>query len=160
MSGMSSRDDAALAILRAASSGWKSNRKGAAMAKSPGMLAASDDSQRMILCCVLSDACEWFTNIVTACPQCTTAGFTCDAHWAGYEEIAEQYRQLRARLEGYSGLAVGIACPITADDRRTLTEALATATTYRRDRGAAEDAALIAAYEQLGRRLAAEPVHV
>jgi len=127
------------------------------MAKSPGTLTASDDGQRMILWCVLHDACEWFTDIVSACPQCTAAGFTCDAHWADYEETAEPYRQLARRLEGWSGRPPGTACPITADDWRTLTEALATAIAYRQNRGAAEDAALSAAYEQLGRCLAAEP---
>jgi hypothetical protein len=125
----------------------------------PDTLAASDDSQRMIWLCVLRDACEWFTDIVSACPQCSAAGFTCDVHWVGYEEVAERYRLLRRRLEGYAGLPAGVACPMTADDRLTLTQALATATIYRRNRGAGEDAALSAAYEQLRCCLGAEPVH-
>jgi hypothetical protein len=121
-------------------------------------LAASDDSQRMILLCVLWDACEWHTEIVSACTQCLAAGFTCDAHWPGYEETAEAYRDLRIRLESYSGLPVGTACPIPTAYRHTLTEALATAIIYRHDRNAAEDAALIAAYQQLRHRLAAESI--
>jgi hypothetical protein len=127
------------------------------MADSPGTLAAADDGHRMILLCVLHDACESLIDVVLACPPCIAAGFfICAVHWDDYQETYERYGQLRARLEGSRGLAK--ACPLTADDRQTLTEALALATSYRRNGGAAEDAALIAAYEQLGRCLAVEPV--
>jgi hypothetical protein len=126
------------------------------IANSPGTLAAADDGQRMILLCVLHDASESLIAIASACPQCTAAGFTCDAHWNEIEETDERYRQLRTRLAGSCGLAM--ARPLTAGDRETLTEALARATSYRHNGAAAEDAALIAAYEQLGRCFAAEPI--
>src|SRR5579859_1745490 len=98
------------------------------MANSPGTLAAADDGQRMILLCVLHDASESLIAIVSACPQCTAAGFTCDVHWNEIEETDERYRQLRTRLEGSCGQAT--ACPLTAGDRQTLTEALPRATIY------------------------------
>jgi hypothetical protein len=116
-------------------------------------LAAADDAQRMLLCCILRDAVEWDYRITRACPACQAAGVTCAAHWDEHERRRGEYRALRDHLERYEGLAG--ACPLTVSQQRTLAAAVVVAIAYRRGRGAAEDAALLSAYRSLHRRLPA-----
>jgi hypothetical protein len=79
-------------------------------------LTVADDSQRMLLWCLLHDAFEWHNAATRECPACLYAGGTCQHHWSEHGMPAETYIRLMNRLESFQGVAFGIACPLDSAD--------------------------------------------
>jgi hypothetical protein len=116
-------------------------------------LAAADDTQRMLLRCVLRDALCQDLQITGACADCRAISDLCAAHWDEHQVRRAAYHALASHLESFEGSAA--ACPLTVGQRQIIAAAVAAAIAYRREHHAAEDAALLSAYRSLRRRLPA-----
>ena len=116
-------------------------------------LVAADDPQRMLLRCVLHDAVQWDRRITDACPGCQAIGDICMAHWDEHTARRAEYATLRDQFERCEGLAG--ACPLTIRQQQTIAAAVPEAIAYRQGQNTMGDAALLAAYRSLKRRLPA-----
>jgi hypothetical protein len=124
--------------------------------RSPARLAAADDAQRMLLCCVLRDAAEFHSTAIGECPGCRVfpqPGGPCDACWESRRPFYTAYHSLADSLASYDGLPYGEAYPLGDDDRRVIAAALPEAIAYRQQHAnsGAEHHVLLMAYRELER---------
>jgi hypothetical protein len=112
-------------------------------------LRAADDSQRMLIWCVIRDAQEWHWDAHSDCAACYRAG-TCIRHWDAHQRPRDLYDEIRDQLAGYQGSAQGIACALDSTARRLIGAALPLALAYRSSgEHGPEDDALALAYRHL-----------
>lgn len=121
--------------------------------RSPSGFTATDDAQRMLLRCILRDACEWHYTITGACPECRATGDICLPHWDGHAVPGAKYRDLSSCLTGCDGLPYGQASPLTFEHQKIIAAALHAAIKYRTRGESIEDVALMAAYREVQRQL-------
>jgi hypothetical protein len=107
----------------------------------------------MLLRCVLHDAIYRDYSITDGCLACQAIGDICAAHWDEHQARRAEYHALVDHLELYEEL--DSACPLTVKQQQVLAAAVPEAIAYRRGQNAAEDAALLVAYQSLHRRLPA-----
>jgi hypothetical protein len=122
--------------------------------RSCARLAASDDAQRMLLCCVLRDAGEFHSAAIGECPACLAfpePGGPCDACWESRRPSYTAYHDLADRLASYDGLPYGEAYPLVDDDRQVIAAALPEAIAYRQQHAGSgvEHHVLLMAYREL-----------
>ena len=113
-----------------------------------GNVAAADDAQRAILCCVLIDACAWHEKATESCVTCQEVD-GCHRHFEQHEAPWREYAHLRYYIKSYQESQAGTTCPLDISQRLVISGALGKAIDYRNDRCAPEDRGLAAAYHAL-----------
>jgi hypothetical protein len=73
-------------------------------------LSATDDAQRMLLCCILRDAGEFHFAAIGECPGCRAflqPGGPCDDCWDTRRPAYTAYHHLADELDSYEAYPMG-----------------------------------------------------
>jgi hypothetical protein len=110
----------------------------------PRPVIAADEQQWSLIDGLLSDAAGWHQDRITDCAACASRpGASCPGHQADAAQVRE-----------YTGLIAALRARDAADsDTAIFAAAAAKAASRRRARPGADDQALAAAYDELGRQL-------